>query len=351
MPEISVIIPLFNAEKYIAQCLESVLNQSFNDYEVLIIDDCSTDRSVEIVESMSERFYGRLTLLKRNINTGGAARPRNIALNLAKGNYIFFLDGDDVIIKDAFKILHESARSFDADVVHVEKYFVTVGETINIQSKLHLDTHQAAPFVDKITVETDDLAERVKRFCKKNFLWWACSKLFRREFLIENELKFIPIPSTEDMIFTFETVCLAKNYVRIPNAVYIYRQTRQSATRGTLDVDKKLKRYVTILVEGTRELERFMSEIKFFNEHPEYRYAVLNFFVQSNVTWEAPLYLKAPPSKLDALLRSKFLKELDGTPALTAQLFDIANLYRLQIERLKQQLATLKRQNTNGGAP
>ena len=351
MPEISVIIPMFNAEKYIRQCLNSVLHQTFDDCEVIIVDDLSTDRSVEIVESMIDKFNGRLTLIKRDKNSGGAATPRNIALEIAKGNYIFFLDGDDVIIRDALKILIEPARNFDADVVHVEKYFVTAEDIINAKSKLRLETHQAAPFVDKPTVETNVIAERIKRFCRKNFLWWACSKLFRRNFLIENNVKFIPIASTEDMIFSFETVCLAKTYVRIPDTVYVYRQTQNSATRGELNVEQKLKRYVTILSEGTRELERFMNGLKFFVEHPNYRYAVLNFFVQSNVGWEAPLYLKAPAFKLDELLRENFSTEFADNPTLATQLFSLANLYRIKISQLQNRLATLQRKNTNGGAP
>ena len=351
MPEISIIIPLFNAEKYISQCLNSVLHQTFGDCEVIIVDDCSTDRSVEIVESMIDRFNGRLKLIKRNKNSGGAAIPRNIGLEHAKGDYVFFLDGDDLIVKDALKILQRSARNFDADVVHVEKYFVTDGDIVNAKSKLRLETHQAALFVEEPTVETDDIAERVKRFCRKHFLWWACSKLFRRKFLLENNLKFIPIASTEDMIFSFETICLAKTYVRIPDAVYLYRQTQNSATRGKLEVERKLQRYVTILSEGTRELERFMSDVKFFVEHPEYRYAVLNFFMQSNVNWEAPLYLKAPAFKLDELLRSNFPTIIADNPTLATQLFSLANLYRIQIGQLQKRLATLQQQNTNGGAP
>ena len=340
---ISIIIPLYNAEKFIAQCLDSVRRQTFTDYEVIVIDDCSTDRSVAIVEEIAQKFDGRLRLIKREKNSGGAARPRNIGINLARGDYIFFLDGDDVITRDALKILDRSARSFDADVVHVEKYFVTDGDAIEPQSKLRIDTHQSAPFVDKPTLETDDLAQRVARFCRKGYMWWGCSKLFRRDFLIENELKFLAIPSTEDMIFTFETMCLSERLVRIPDIVYIYRQTKNSATRAVdIDIEEQLNRFARIISTGTRELERFMSGLKFFEEHPEYRYAALNFFVQSNVSWESWIYTKAPAFKLDALLKKNFAAELEHNSAMAAQLLNMICVCRGHLARIRLQLGGKK---------
>lgn len=340
---ISVVIPLYNAEKFIAQCLDSVRRQTFSDYEVIVIDDRSTDRSAEIVESIAPKFDGRLRLIKRESNSGGAARPRNIGINLARGEYIFFLDGDDLITENALEILERSARSFEADVVHVEKYFVTEGDEFNAESKLRVETHQKEPFVDKPTLETDDRAKRVARFCSKGYMWWGCSKLFRRDFLIENELKFVAIPSTEDMIFTFETVYLAERLVRIPNIVYVYRQTKNSATRAVdIDVEKQLNRFARIISEGTRELERFMSGLKFFKERPEYRYAALNFFVQSNVSWESWLYTKVPAFRLDGLLKKNFSAELERNSALAAQLLNMVCACRMELARIQRQLGGKK---------
>lgn len=340
---ISIVIPLYNAEKFISRCLDSVRRQTFTDFEVIVIDDCSTDRSVEIVEAIAPKFDGRLRLIRREKNSGGAARPRNIGINLARGEYIFFLDGDDVITKDALELIDRSARSFDADVVHVEKYFVTEGDVIKPQSPLRIDTHQTAPFVKKPTLETADLAQRVARFCRKGYMWWGCSKLFRRDFLIENELKFLAIPSTEDMIFTFETMCLAERLVRIPDIVYIYRQTKNSATRAVdIDVEKQLNRFARIIFEGTRELERFMSGLKFFEEHPEHRYAALNFFVQSNVSWESWLYTKVPAFRLDALLKKNFSSELEHNSMSAAQLLNMICVCRMQLARIQHQLGGKK---------
>ena len=358
LPAISVIIPMYNAEKYIEQCLDSVLTQTFTDYEVIVADDCSTDRSVELVTKIiSDRLTqggGRknIRLTKLLENSGGAALPRNHALKLSRGKYVFFLDGDDIITTDALQKLHTAAEHTNADVVHVEKYFETVGniDAGNRQARLRLNTHQSPPFVDKLTVETDDLNERVQRFCQRGYMWWACSKLFRRDFLIDNEIAFISIPSTEDMIFSFCTVCCAKTYVRIPAVIYVYRQTPDSLTRVIKpSAEQQLKRYIKIISEGTRELDRFMSGLDFFNEHPDCRYDVLNFFIETNIGFESWIYSSFPLTQLDDILRRDFLQKLGDNPILTAQLFNLANIYSLELEQLGKQLVDTQIRMRKGG--
>ena len=86
--KVSVIIPVFNAEKYLAVCLESLLIQTFTDFEVIIVDDCSTDSSLAIAESYLEKFGGRLKILTLEENTGTPGLPRNVGLEFSQGEYI-----------------------------------------------------------------------------------------------------------------------------------------------------------------------------------------------------------------------------------------------------------------------
>ena len=124
MPLITVIIPMYNAERFIKQSLESVRNQTLKDFEVIVVDDRSTDRSIELVEDMSAQFDGRLKLIKREINSGGSAIPRNVGLRLAHGKYIAFLDNDDLYTKTALEEMYSTAESANADVVHAENFFL-----------------------------------------------------------------------------------------------------------------------------------------------------------------------------------------------------------------------------------
>ena len=109
-PEVSVIVPLYNAEKYIAECLESLLAQTFKNFEVIVVDDCSTDSSCAIVESYRERFGGRLTLSHTKKNSGNPAVPRNKGLMLSRGEYIYHVDNDDVIIQTALEEMYSLAK-------------------------------------------------------------------------------------------------------------------------------------------------------------------------------------------------------------------------------------------------
>ena len=94
---ISVIIPMYNMEKYIGECLTSLANQTFQDFDVIVVDDCSTDNSRKFVQGFLETFSGRLKLKKMSKNSGYPGLPRNTALDMARGKYIYFLDSDDLL--------------------------------------------------------------------------------------------------------------------------------------------------------------------------------------------------------------------------------------------------------------
>ena len=98
-PLVSVIIPVYNAQNYIEETIQSVINQTYQNWELIIVDDCSTDDSVELVKEF-EKQDSRIRLIELETNFGGPARPRNIGIDNAKGEYIAFLDADDVWSKD-----------------------------------------------------------------------------------------------------------------------------------------------------------------------------------------------------------------------------------------------------------
>ena len=168
-PAVSVIIPLYNAEKYVGECLDSILAQTFQNFEVIVADDCSTDSSYSVVESYITKFDGRLSLLKMAKNSGGGAMPRNKGLSMSRGEYIFFMDADDVITKTALEELYTLAKKFDADVVYCEKYLMSsgVGEEFVKKAYVAVGKAQRPPFVNEPTVETSDLIQRLNNMRKK----------------------------------------------------------------------------------------------------------------------------------------------------------------------------------------
>ena len=137
IPSISVIIPLYNAEKYIGECLDSILAQTFDDYEIIVVDDCSTDDSCKIVENyMNGEGQYKIQLVKLSENSGMPSTPRNRGLKISRGEYLFFMDNDDAVTDTAFEELYNVAKKFDADVVHCQKFFTAPGETVTTDKNL-----------------------------------------------------------------------------------------------------------------------------------------------------------------------------------------------------------------------
>lgn len=120
---ISVIIPMYNAEKFIAECLDSLLIQTFKNFEVIVVDDCSTDNSLEIVKGYKPKFEGRLTVAQMEKNLGIESIPRNVGFGLSKGEYIFFMDADDFLLNSALETLYNAAKKYNVEVVYSGSYY------------------------------------------------------------------------------------------------------------------------------------------------------------------------------------------------------------------------------------
>ena len=345
IPAISVIIPLYNAEKYISQCLGSILSQTFQDFEVIVVDDCSTDNSVAIVESMYPKFNGKLHLVKRSKNSGGAAIPRNIGMRVSRGKYLAFIDNDDLYTNNAFKDMYEAAEETQADVIHVEKFLVTKDGSEEIQSNtpLRIERYESGPLVDKITFETNDLGERIRRYSKHQIYWNIWNKLFRREFITENYIEFPDYKIADDMMFCFFCMCLAKRYVRIPNVINVYRVRKDSFIHKQTSVEEYLKKCIKMITEGVKIMDDFMNDMDYFMKYPEYKYMVINFFVHEHFNWLNKIYTQNLPYKIDSLLRNEFAINPHHNIALTSYLFNISNIYRLKLSQAQQQILILQK--------
>ncbi len=334
---ISIVIPLYNAEKFIGQCLAGIRRQTFDDFEVIVVDDVSTDRSVEIVESLAPNFDGRLRLVKRKKNFGGSAVPRNIGLRLARGKYVLFIDNDDMIKPDALEQLHSIAEATGADVLHASKWY----EITAPDDPLRVNTFELGPYVGEITVESEDLSARIKDYIRRRYHWHVWNKLFRRDFLIEHEIEFPPFFTGEDTMFCFECLCRAKTYVRIPNVFYIWRVRQESESHRVDSLERYLHKYVTFFVECARRLNEIMDGVEFFERQPQYRYAVTDFFIRDHLSYIERAYRLAPAHKVEAVMQSE-LASATGLMPLTAQLFHLASVYRQQLGLAQRQLQQSK---------
>ena len=342
-PAVSVIIPTYNVEKYLGECLESLLAQTFQDFEVIVVDDFSTDFSRAVVYSFFSKFGDKLKLFKMKKNSGFPGLPRNVALEKARGEYVYFLDGDDLLTATALEEVYDVAKKFDADVVHCER-FLSFKDAEGKDSAEVSSIVQTEGFVTEPTLETSDLGERVTDFTQRKYLWWACNKLIRRQLLLDNNIKFTPIKVFEDMIFSFMCLVTAKNYVRVPFVSYYYRLRDNSLSHGVRDVIAISKMSIEIF----RALDDFMDTQEFFNENYLYRYGVLNFFMQDRFGVLAKGFFvnsDFDPSILFKFLREKFFADDPGKyVALTAYLFVNANLFKVYTQQQAEEIGALKMQ-------
>lgn len=348
-PAVTVIIPMFNTEEFIAECLSSLLNQTFQNFEVIVADDCSTDNSRAVVQKISADFNGKLKMLKLSKNSGRPGIPRNFALDAARGKYIFFLDSDDLLSENALENFFNVAESFQADVVHAEKCVSFVEEDGQIYSEVI--SNQTGDFVTEPTLETFDFGERVTDFTRKRYLWWACNKLFRRKFLVDNKIKFPATSVFEDFVFAFMCLVVAKNYVRVPFVSYHYRRRENSMSKKDVIVGEK---FMDDLIGNVKQLTDFMFGQRFFVDNPVYVYSVTDFFMQHQFENFTNAVLFSPNYDLGTvynfLVKDVFAHKKKDTVALTAYLFVAANIFKLfstqqaaEIDDLKRQLAALKK--------
>ena len=321
--KVSVVIPMYNTEKYIRQCLISVLSQKFQDYEVIVVDDFSKDGSVTEVEKLIPHFESRLKLIRRDKQSGCAGIPRNEGIKAATGKYIVFLDSDDMLLPTTLSNYFEIAESTKADILHTEKVLVfnDDGKKPFSREALVPAANENGNFVEDITFETDDIAERIKRYHEKYFFWAPWGKLFRREFLLKNHILFPSMKMSEDMIFCFKCLFLAKRYVRIPQITYIYRERQGSFMRSHSDAETEINKWLSVIIEGINILDEFMSKQKFFDKNLDLRYLVVDFFMKQHFEFLKNLLNSLKPHEIEYLVYRYLNKNDVKCPALTAYLF------------------------------
>lgn len=231
---ISVVIPIYNNEKYIDKCINSILKQTFQNFEIICIDDNSTDNSYEILKSY-EKKDSRIKLLK-NLENLGAGKTKNIGLETAKGKYILFIDSDDYIKEETLERLFNKALELDADYIGYNMIRIYEDNDKTIYSS-------AQTYKDKYFQSMS-----------------ACTKLYKKNFLLEKQIQFDPLRSGEDMIMAFKVFAFSQKYDWIDFDGYFYLQRN-----GSLTKIKKEKKEDDLLMydifQALRNIDSFLNEV------------------------------------------------------------------------------------------
>ena len=320
---------MYNAEKYLAVCLESLLIQTFEDFEVIVVDDCSTDNSCVVAESYLEKFGGRLKILTLEENTGSGAVPRNIGLEHARGKYVFFVDNDDLLIDDALETLYNFAEEYRATVVYTEAGFICEAEPV--PKELIPAAWDSNSIVEEPTLDLKNISERVENFLALQYRWPPWAKFLRRDFLIDNNIKFPHIKTSEDIIWTFKIICTAKRFLRLPMAFYANRSNETSMTRLQRSPEQELIFWSNPLITGLECLEEFMSGLEYFQENPMAHLQVLNLFASIHFQHVSKALNVLEPQEVYEIFLREFAAAGSSQPALIAYLLVMNNLYRNEL--------------------
>jgi glycosyltransferase involved in cell wall biosynthesis len=218
---ITIAIPLYNAEKYISRCLESVLDQTYKDLEILVINDCSTDNGLIVAESLflKNKSSIKLRILNQCTNQG-VGMARNRAIDEAEGNFIYFLDSDDFITPNCMEVLHNTIQQTHSNFVIGSYCNYSDGDYENrkctVQEYAQLHSNQ-------------DFLKYKYSFTKNSlFTIYIWNVLFDIHFIRTHQIRFKPLRKGEDQIFFLELMPYIKSCVILPNVTYHYIQRNDS---------------------------------------------------------------------------------------------------------------------------
>ncbi len=243
--KISVVVPVYNVEKYLRECLESLVNQTFKDIEIICVNNGSTDNSLEILEEYAKKDSRIIVINQENRGPSGS---RNRGLECVRGEYLAFVDSDDYMDLDFYEKLYKSAKETDADIAATKVKFFKDGEYIE-KNIINKHTYR----MGKDILETPD--DKIY-FVRVANLW---NKIYKTELINKNNIRFVNGITFEDTHFSFLAIALAKKISIISDTSYIYRLRETSILSRAFYSDyvfdickifNKLRNHVAELVES-----------------------------------------------------------------------------------------------------
>lgn len=252
---ISVIIPIYNVEKYLRQCLDSVINQTYKNLEIICINDCTTDSSDKILEEYAKK--DPRIIVKKNSQNLGLGLSRNEGIKIAHGDYIHCLDSDDWLELNAYETL---TKYLNSDVDAVRFTYISHDETTN---KKELIGYSGQEFLyKKINIYNTPI-------CFKLWSPSAWIKIYKREFLIKNNLFYNNYRCLEDIEYAMRTGISAQNIIFIEEALLNYRAKRKNSLLSKKDY------FINNIIKDTQWANKITS-----NFPEQTKEAILNYIYE-----------------------------------------------------------------------
>lgn len=251
---VSIIIPIYNVEEYIERCLFSVFNQTYKDIEIILVNDCSPDNSMMIVDDLLKQRPDetRVKIINHQENTG-LSGARNTGITNARGAYLYFLDSDDAITLDCIEILVENCKGEEIVLGAVEKDDKTLYWTNN-----NIGSYKGSEVFDV--------------YFRGDFYDMAVNKLIKRYFVLSNQLFFKPKLIHEDFLWSYQVAMVANSIVIIKEPTYIY-----FVRTGSLNTNFT-KRNIDNIFISFRIIQENIKEHKYYDRNAVVRYLVFKSY-------------------------------------------------------------------------
>ncbi|WP_026759297.1 glycosyltransferase family 2 protein [Selenomonas ruminantium] len=296
MVSVSVIVPVYNKVQYLQKTIDSILGQTLNNIEILLIDDQSTDGSYELCQ----RLYCGLPQVKlwQNVRNMGAGLTRNAGIERAKGRFLAFVDADDILHADYLKHLYQAAIINKADIA------AEAGDKI----------------AEPVLMESL-LQKRVEHVYNFDFMTSAVQKLFSRDLIMKSGIRFHQHVFLEDVLFSLENLFVASRVVMVPGVLYELVHTPKSITRGNLL--EKVPAYMDSVIRAVRQMDTYMAMIPELADDRNSRQMILAFLVKLSFWGHfAPVAAQYPLEEINQRIKPVLQQEFGDNYAYVLLLVD-----------------------------
>ena len=265
-PTVSIIVPVYNAEHTIRRCIESILNQEYTDFELLLVNDGSTDGSGAICDEYAARYPGNISVIHQE--NSGISGARNAALDRARGTYLQFLDSDDWITPDATSSLVRTAESGPCDMV-ISDFYRVVGERVSQKGDIDEDG----------LMTREDFAAHMMENPADFYYGVLWNKLYRRSIVEAHHLRMDPeISWCEDFMFNLEYIRHAQRFYALQVPIYYYVKTKGSLVSSQgLSISKTVRMKLMVF----EYYQRFFKTVLDEEEYEKSRLKVYRFLVDA----------------------------------------------------------------------
>lgn len=278
MCKISIIVPIYNSSLYLPMCLDSLINQTFKNIEIICINDGSTDNSLDIINNYASKD-SRIRVV--NQKNEGIGFSRNLGISLAQGEYIAFVDSDDYVDPITYELVYNKAKVNDADVVIFSANCITETQEINKDSKKYFDL--SSYFENKEVPASFTYNEIKDKLLKVSWNIW--NKIYKLEFIKYNNIKFLNT-HFQDSPFHLESILKAEKIEFIANKLYNYRMETPTSITNTSPLSRKVFDFFIVLKEIKSVLLRLDKFDEFEKYYLEFKLVILNSYLNSIINEE-----------------------------------------------------------------